>query len=169
MNVNDIIMTIKERRSIRKFKAATIPEKDILMILEAGRWAPSGLNNQPWRFSIIESRNIKDAISELTSYGSAIKASFCCIAVFYHIPSGYNRDKDLMGIGACIQNMLLAATSLGIGSVWLGEILNRKKDFNDILGISGDHELMAVIALGSPGESPKGVRMSMKKLLLPKR
>jgi nitroreductase len=72
--------------------------------------------------------------------------------VFYNIPEGYNRDMDLLAFGACVQNMLLPAHSIGIGTVWLGEILNRKSEINTLLEITDNYELMAVIALGYPAE-----------------
>jgi nitroreductase len=155
---NEIVSTIKNRRSVRKYTGDEIPEQAISLILEAGRWAPSGLNNQPWKFAVIKNGELKDGLSGFTSYGGIITKCNACIAVFYDTLEGYNRDKDVMSIGACIQNMLLAASSLGIGSVWLGEILNRKSEVNSLLGIDPRYELMAVIALGYPDESPKSSR-----------
>ena len=71
-----------------------------------------------------------------------------------------------MSIGACIQNILLAAESLGIGAVWLGEILNRRDDVNGILGIEDENELMAVIALGHSDEEPRSTRKETESLML---
>ena len=163
---NNIISLIKKRRSIRKYTNATIPETDILSILESGRWAPSGLNNQPWKFVIITNLSAKVLISDLTAYSRIIRESSSCIAVFYDQASGYDRDKDIMAIGACIQNMLLAAQSLGIGSVWLGEILNKKEKFNELVAVSREYELMAVIALGYPDEEPESTRKSLRNLII---
>jgi nitroreductase len=53
-------------------------------------------------------------------------------------------------MGACLQNMLLASHALGLGAVWLGEILNRAADVNELLGLPKELELMAVIAVGRP-------------------
>ena len=72
-----------------------------------------------------------------------------------------------MAIGACIQNMLLEAYSLGLGSCWLGEILNRKEDVEKLLKIPDDCELMAVVTLGYPDEKvAKPSRKSLKSLLI---
>jgi nitroreductase len=62
--------------------------------------------------------------------------------------------------------MLLSAHSLGIGSVWLGEILNQKDEVNVLLGIGPEHELMAVIALGYPAENPRSSRKKISSLVL---
>ncbi len=168
MKTNEVFKTILNRRSIRKYINREIPDSIIESILDAARWAPSGLNNQPWRFSVIKDAHIKEKLSSLTKYGKIIKNSGTCIAVFYNIPSGYNRDKDLMSIGASIQNILLASESLGIGAVWLGEILNRKEEVNSLLEIEKDNELAAVIALGYPDETPSKNRKSLESLMLKK-
>ena len=152
---NETIQSILERRSIRKFSNKDIAAPQIDAILEAARWAPSGLNNQPWKFVVIEDSETKNRLSDYTKYKTIIPESRICVAVFYHIPSGYNRDKDILSIGAAIENMLLCSHSLGIGAVWLGEILNRKEDVNNLLSVTSDNELMAVIALGYPDEKPQ--------------
>jgi nitroreductase len=166
MKQNEILSAIRNRRSVRAYKDNGIPEEIIGAILEAGRWAPSGLNNQPWKFAVIRKPALKDQLAGLTSYGSIIRGCNVCIVVFYNIAEGYHRDKDLMAIGACVQNMLLAAHSMDIGSVWLGEILNRKTDVSALLGIEDGMELMAVVALGYPAEKPRSSRKPSRSLIL---
>lgn len=164
--MNPVIEAIHARRSIRKFTGAPVSGEDLSAVLEAGRWAPSGLNNQPWRFALIRDGQSLEALSRLTHYGRVVRSSALCVAVFYHVPSGYNRDKDILGIGACIQNMLLAAHSLSLGAVWLGEILNRKSDVNSLIGLDGSFELLAIIALGHPDERPESERRPMEDLVV---
>lgn len=95
-----------------------------------------------------------------------IKDANLCIAVFFDHESEYDRTKDLLAIGASVQNMLLSAYSLGIGTCWLGEILNKKEEVNSLLGISGELELVAVIALGYPAESPESRRRETEELVI---
>ncbi len=166
MITNDVINAITGRRSIRKNTKKPVTEENLQAILEAGRWAPSGMNNQPWSFVIVRDPEMKNNLSALTHYSRIIKQCNICICVLYDTPEGYDRDKDVMSIGACIQNMLLAAHSLGIGTVWLGEILNRKSEANSIFSIGDDHELMAVIALGYPAQSPRSSRKKLQALIL---
>lgn len=166
MEGKTVISAIMSRRSIRKYLDKDIPMDTLEKILDAGRWAPSGLNNQPWRFSIIKSRPVKEKLSELTKYSRIIRECNACVAVFYSLETGYQRDKDMMGIGACIQNMLLFAHEMGIGCVWLGEILANKDEARKILGVDDGNELVAVIAMGYPDESPRSSRESMDKLRL---
>lgn len=62
----------------------------------------------------------------------------------------YDRVKDHQAAGACIQNMLLAAHALGLGAVWLGQILANKDRVNKVLRLSDQHELAAVLAVSHP-------------------
>jgi len=143
---------IKNRRSIRKFTSEKVDDKTIDQIIEMGTWAPSGLNNQPWRFVVIKNRNVLDKLSQQTIYSQVIQNAPVCIAVFLDNAESYNRVKDIQAIGACLQNMLLSIHHLGLGGVWLGEILKRKEKVREILEVPERFELMAVIALGNPAE-----------------
>jgi len=79
----------------------------------------------------------------------------------------YNRGKDLMAIVACIQNILLVTWQLGIGSCWLGEVLNQKDDVCSYLSISKNLELMAIISLGYlAGLNLKGKRKEQSSFLV---
>ena len=139
---------IYSRRSIRVYIDKEIEDKEIKAILDAGIWAPSGLNNQPWKFKVIKDQKTKKTIANFTKYANIIKNAPVSICVFLDKKTMYDRDKDIMAIGACIQNMLLKAYSLGIGSCWLGEILNKKNEVMKALELKSVYELMAVISLG---------------------
>ncbi|MBP7087809.1 MAG: nitroreductase family protein [Candidatus Omnitrophica bacterium] len=163
---NKILKLIKNRRSIRKFTRKAISKNIIENILEAGRWAPSGLNNQPWRFMVLEKEK-KDALAKFTNYGHIIKSSNKAILVFIDKNSSYNYEKDLMAIGACIQNMLLYLHSQNLGACWLGEILNQRKAIKKLLKISKLLELEAVITIGYPLTTiKKSQRKQLKSLLI---
>lgn len=157
---------IRSRRSVRKYRNEPVTDQLINEILEAGRWAPSGMNNQPWRFVVIKDKTFKIKLSTMTNYSGIVSGSDFCVAVFYNSPAGYHREKDLMSIGACIQNMLLYAHHLGIGSVWLGEILKNKDKISEILGINQSNEFMALIAFGYPDEEVSAERLKMSDILL---
>ena len=163
----DILDIIKSRRSIRKFEEREVSDDLLDKVLEAGRWAPSGLNNQPWRFAVIRDPAMKEEISKLTHYGKIVRGADVLVAVFMDSASGYHRVKDAQGIGACLQNMLLEAHSLGLGAVWLGEIIKSNEQIRQLLGLGGELELMAVVAAGYPAESPKPTkRKALKELVV---
>lgn len=148
----DIFELIRTRRSIRKFTGAPVSDEVINKIIEAGTWAPSGMNNQPWKFGIVKDNDLKKEISGLTHYSRIVREAQALIAVFLDLSTSYDRTKDAQAVGACIQNMLLSIHSVGLGAVWLGEILKNRDKVRELLGGPGDLELMAVIALGHPAE-----------------
>jgi len=163
----DIIDIIKSRRSVRKFTTDPVPEDLIEKILEAGRWAPSGLNNQPWRFAVITAADLKQEISKLTNYAKVVLAAQVLIAVFLDTETSYHREKDIQGIGACLENMLLEAHSLGLGAVWLGEIIKSSEQIKSLLGVGKKLDLMAVVAMGHPDEKPRQIqRKDLKDLIV---
>jgi len=162
----DFLKTIKTRRSIRKFKNKPIASEIITHILEAGRWAPSGLNNQPWRFMVLSGQK-KDTLCQFTHCRNIIKSADKLIAVFLDKQVSYNYEKDLMAIGAAIENMLLYIHSQKLGAVWLGEILNQRKKIHRFLRLKPHLQLEAVIALGYPALQPKSAkRKRLKELIL---
>ena len=158
----ETIQTILSRRSIRKFTDDAVSTDDINTILEAGRWAPSGLNNQPWKFIVIRDGNTIEEISTCTHYSAVVKGAPLLIAIFLDHDTMYNHTKDVQAVGAAIQNMLLCCHELGLGAVWLGEIMNQKDKVNLILNCPDGLELMAVIAIGHPATN--NVTSSRKEL-----
>lgn len=158
---------IEQRRSIRRYSRKMPGDEDIRKILEAGIWAPSGLNNQPWKFKAIKDKDEKNGLAEFTKYSKIIRDAPVVICVFLDNGATYNREKDIMAAGACIQNMLLQAYELGLGSCWLGEILNRREEVEKFLKTDSDYELMAVVSFGySEEEVTKGCRKPFKNFLI---
>lgn len=168
---NPVIEAIRRRRSVRQFTKEPVAEEALNLILEAAVWAPSGKNNQPWKFAVITDPVLKESLAALTRSRSIIETAPVCIGIFLDHASVYDRTKDIQAIGACIQNMLLAVYSLGLGGVWLGEILKNKEKVGELLGVARDLELMAVVALGHPAKfrTEPGERDSFdKKIFLRK-
>jgi nitroreductase len=146
----DLLEGIYTRRSIRQFTEEPVSREQLLEIIKAGTWAPSGQNNQPWRFVIVQSPLIRKELAAQTKYHSVIERSSACIAVFIDKQAMYHEVKDHQSMGACIQNMLLAVHGLGLGAVWLGEILKNADAVRSLLGLSDAMELMAVVVVGHP-------------------
>lgn len=152
---NPVIEAIKKRRSIRRFKGEPVSEEILNQVLESGCWAPSGQNNQPWKFAVIKDRGLKESLAALTRSRSIIQGAPVCIAIFLDHSKSYDRTKDVQAIGASIQNMLLTIHAVGLGGVWLGEILKNKEKVGELLGAGKDLELMAVVAFGHSAQKPK--------------
>lgn len=147
---NPVLQAIYERRSVRRFLDAPVDRGRIMEALKAASWAPSGLNNQPWRFALIQDQEIKDKLSGLTRYSATLKAAGILVAVFLDREVSYDYTKDCQAVGACLQNLLLALHSFDLGAVWIGEILKNKERALQILQLPDRLELMAVVAVGHP-------------------
>ena len=145
----DLIELIKSRRSIRNFVYKKIDNDTIKELIDCGRWAPSGQNNQPWKVCIVAHPTVKRMIAEQTEYGGIIESAYVNFVIFLDLDRCYDRVKDIQAIGAFIQNILLAAHAKGLGAVWIGEILKNKEKINEIFKFPTDkYELMCVITLG---------------------
>jgi nitroreductase len=176
MNTLDAIAA---RRSIRKFKDTPLPEELLQKILLAGTQAPSGKNRQPWRFMIVKAekraemlRIFREAIHQAKARGDDIGSSpwsanvmeQAPVSVFVINPEGlppwleHSTDQniwdvvDIQSVGAAIQNMLLAAQDLGIGSLWICDVFYAYEELMNWLGEKG--ELIAAVSLGYADESP---------------
>ncbi|MCB2184046.1 MAG: nitroreductase [Desulfobulbaceae bacterium] len=146
-----VLDAIYQRRSIREFTEEEVAMKDLTEIIKAGIWAPSGLNNQPWRFVIIVDETKRKEISTTTHYSHIVLGARALIAVYLDKDAMYDDVKDHQAAGACLENMLLATEALGLGAVWLGQILKKKEQVNAILDIdAAGYDLMAVLAIGHP-------------------
>ena len=115
------------RRSIRQYDQRMPEEEVITALLTAAQWAPSGLNNQPWKFKVVRDA-VKNGLADYTKYKQVIAAAPVAVCVFLDTGNTYNPEKDCMAIGAAIQNMLLVAHERRLGTCWLGEILNRTSE-----------------------------------------
>ncbi len=164
---NPVLEAIYSRRSVRDYTAEPVAKELIYEIIQAGTWAPSGLNNQPWRFVIVQDPEKREALAQLTRYGEIIRRAPVVIAVFVDKEAMYHEVKDHQAMGACLQNMLLAAHALGLGAVWLGEILKNADLVRETLALPANLELMAVVALGHPKHhNQRSSRKPLKEVIL---
>jgi len=145
-----VITAIYERRSIRHFLDAPVDRQPIMEALRAASWAPSGLNNQPWRFALVWDQELKDQLAGLTRYSATLRGAAVLVLVFLDRESSYDYVKDCQAIGACLQNLLLSIHTQGMGAVWIGEILKNKDKIPKLLDLPERLELMAVVAVGHP-------------------
>jgi len=144
INPEDLLEFIKSRRSIRSFQDKQVPDNEIHMILEAGRWAPSASNKQPWEFHLIRDKEFLKEIAKNAIYGRHIKRAPFAIAIVgkkQTSPNYYIQDTSLVSM-----TMMLMAWSLGIGTCWIGS-MNREK-VKVILGLGKDDYLLTVLPMG---------------------
>lgn len=150
--MNEVLRVICERRSIRIFRSDPVEPEKVEAILEAARWAPSGRNTQPWRFVVVESKEKREELGRVVTQMDMVRTTPVTIAVLRDKNAGYDETKDIQAIGACAQNILLAAHALGLGACWLGRV--RDPQVEKIVGAKENEELMMLITIGYPAERP---------------
>lgn len=162
-----IIKSILFRRSCRLYSKQFVAEETICHLISAASMAPSGKNIQPWRFKVVNDRNIINIISEISTINKWMKTAPCIVAVFLDTEYSYDLIKDSMAIGAAIQNLLLEANAAGLSTCWVGECINKEDSIKGILNINGRFKLMAIITIGyCEKELPKTPRKKVEELIL---
>ena len=170
---------IEQRRSIRKFKDTPVSDELIEKLLHAATLAPSGKNRQPWRFVVVKedkrdemmrvmweglencrSKNIPLGSSEHTA--RIMEQAPVTIFVFNVCEENSDRDRsmvelvmnsvDVQSVGAAIQNMLLAAEDLGLGTLWICDVFSAYQELCTWLGET--HQMIAAVSIGYPDISP---------------
>lgn len=156
----DILEIIKGRRSIRNFKTENLPEQAVENLVEAARWAPSAGNTQPWKFIIVRKPEIKKRLAKAALEQAFVEEASVVIVVCAdenRSSQGYgNRGRTLYCIqdtAAAIQNIHLAAYSLGLGTCWIGAF--DEEEARTILKIPQGIRPVAIIPVGYPAESPQ--------------
>jgi len=163
MKPEEFLEFIKKRRSIRKFLDTQITDEEIKMIIEAGRWAPSAENTQPWEFIVIENKNILENIAK-TGYAFALRRAPMSIAIVTKMddsldPSETLKPLDRLGFRAAncslaAMNMVLMAWALNIGTCFVADF--DRNYAKKILDLSEHDYLLFIIAIGYiKGEVPK--------------
>ena len=155
----DILEVIKARRSIRKYKAGPVSEEEINKILEAGRWAPSADNSQPWGFIVLRSQEVREKLADILTWGSFLSGAPLGIVV--SVDPGVSSHHVEDG-AAATQNMLLEAHSLGLGACWLaiyGE--EYEASAKKLLNVPEKERLVCAIAIGHPAETGRTTRREL--------
>ena len=169
--MNQIIETIKNRRSVRRYKREELRKEELDAIIEAGLFAPSAINQQSWHFTVIRNRDVIDRLNLnvkglLHTHSDEHVRGFAKMDkfhVFYNAPAVVLvslEQKALVPLSDCsaaIQNMLLAAESLGIGSCWVGmtSVYFTDESHNADFGIPEGFLPRYAVCLGYP-DAPKG-------------
>jgi nitroreductase len=165
---------VANRRSIRKFTKDDVPQQALMNVLEAGRWAPSAGNCQPWHFIVITNTQTKAAIAQnctkfskkhwaqfpperakyLAARGGTWNKSYMkdipiLIAVCYKHSKNMRDELISASVWMAVENMLLAATDEGLGSC-VYTFLNRKEEneLKKILHASQEDRIACIIQIG---------------------
>ncbi len=156
----DVLEAIKGRRSVRAFKSdKNVSEKTVEELIDAARWAPSAGNIQPWEFIVVRKPETKSRLADAAFKQSFIDEAPVVIVVCAdenRSSLGYGqRGKTLYCIqdtAAAIQNIHLAAYSLGLGTCWVGAF--KEEEAREILKIPQGIRPVALIPVGHPLKLP---------------
>ncbi len=175
---NIIIEAIKSRRTVRRYLHKPVPEESINMVLEAAHWAPSPANLQPWQFIVVKDEMVRKQIQELveenrkltiemqkepfkTGFSKYETAWICGAPVHIVVCADPGKTGPHVGggetykyaAGAAVQNLMLAAYALGLGTCWLS--MFDKSKLRKILEIPEEIDIIGVITLGYPEKVPE--------------
>lgn len=169
--MNEMLKMIRQRRSVRKFLDTPVPDEMTDLILEAGKLAPCARNRQERHFTLIQSQPIlaemsqasKDIVLDSQDRYLSLMAQSENYHIFHHAPlvilvSGPDKPMVESDCAAAIQNMILAAESLGYSSCWVNFVLflfqtAQGNDYHEKLGIPQGYRPYGSLAIGLKKES----------------
>jgi nitroreductase len=150
---------IKQRKSVRDFLDRPVEQDKIMMCLEAARLAPSASNSQPWRFIVVDDKELKDKLCDAAFGGLYLVNSFCKTApVMVAVVSEKSKFLTRIGgmfrgtkyylidIGIACEHFVLEAEDLGLGTCWIGWF--NEGGVKSVLGIPKEKKIDIQIALG---------------------
>ena len=143
--------TIMARRSIRRYRPEPIPEDDFKQILEAGHQAPSAANRQPWHFVVVGDAAQKKAVAEACN-GQMWMADAAYILVAVGLPQVTEKWYKV-DVAIAMENMVLAAASLGYGTCWIGAFDPAK--VKELLALPAETDVVVCSPLGVPDVAPE--------------
>jgi len=159
------------RTSVRKYTDEKVSEEQIELLLKAAMAAPSAKNAQPWEFIVIQDRETLSAITEFHPYSFMLKHAPLAIVVLAdtnkEIPDLRGLDYWVQDCAAATQNIMLQATDMGLGSVWLGVFPREQivKPLGDLLKVPSNIVPFSIISIGHPeGELRPKDKFDKKKI-----
>lgn len=165
--MNEVIRAIQTRRTVRKFKQEPVPKEKMEIILDAGRWAPSFNNTQPWKFVVVQDRATQRELSEEAGrnvyYRGIIEApATIVVSADTMVESGHWLEAGCLAH----LNMALAAHSLGLGVAWI-DIANTKPEepIRRILGMPKSMRVISLMPVGFSDEKPEGTRKGLEDIV----
>jgi nitroreductase len=152
MSLMSSINGILSRRSIRRYETKDVPEEVLQQILEAGRQAPSAANRQPIRFVVVNDHIILQNLCD-SMLAHFVKYAPVAIVGCADIKSLLTGKWAVVDATIAMQNMVIAAWTLGVGSCWIGACNEEK--VKELLKIPDKWKVVALITFGYPAEQPK--------------
>lgn len=146
---------IFQRRSIRKFTDKPLSDEQLKLLLKAGMAAPSAMNGQPWEFIVVTDNNLLAKCRNALMFAKHNFTAVICVCGSPRVGKSKLGDRFwAQDCSAATENILLAATALGLGSVWIGvhPVTMFVRQIREILNIPTDVTPLNLIGLGYPAE-----------------
>ncbi|MEM2105981.1 MAG: nitroreductase family protein [Candidatus Bathyarchaeia archaeon] len=140
----DVFEAVQQRRSVRAYDSTPVPKDKLMKILEAARLAPSAGNVQPWHFVVVTDYEKRRKIAESGRF-----ARFLAEAPVVIVGCGDERASPkwyVVDVAIAMQNMVLTATSEGLGTCWIGDF--DEKLVKELLRIPENYHVVALLAVG---------------------
>lgn len=151
---NPAIENILSRRSIRKFDPSQeISAEQRALLIECACAAPSAHNHRPWHFILVDGRERLDLLAETHPYGKMMGTATLVVAVCGTTQGEVDYSYWEEDCSAAMQNLLLAANAVGLGSVWLGvrhAVAGLEGRLKELLGVPAEVALLGLAAIGYP-------------------
>jgi nitroreductase len=143
---------ILKRHSVRSYSAKPIDDATVEKIVHAGMSAPSAMGSKPWHFIVISDRDKMNAVVNIHPYARMMLQAQRAILVCGDVGAEVFPEYFQQNCSAATENILVAATDLGVGSVWVGLYPGEKyrHDFKDLFNLPDGIEPFALIPLGFP-------------------
>ncbi len=148
--------SIFHRTSVRNFSERPVEQEKITRILQAAMAAPSAGNQQPWEFYVVKNKQVLEKLSESSPYADSLKRASVAIVACYRKEIKYPEYAEI-DLSCSVQNIMLEADELELGSVWLGiaPIKARMNHVRLILDVPLNLEVFAIIPFGYPLKEAK--------------
>jgi nitroreductase len=151
---NEVIKTIKNRKSVRHFTGESVSKDDLKKILESAMCAPTAVNKQPWSFVVITDRKVLDALADSLPYAKMLTKAGAAIIICAIPDKAYDGKTEFALIDCSLagENILLTVESLGLGAVWTAAYpeVTRMNAVRNVLGIPNNIIPLNVIPIGVP-------------------
>jgi nitroreductase len=152
----EILEAIFTRRSVRKYQDRPVEPEKLEVLLKAAMYAPSALNEQPWRFVVITERPLFDQIMKVYQFAGMLKSAPVAILVCGDLSLEKAPGNWVLDCAAATQNMLLAAHAVGLGAVWSGIYPEKERisALAEMLHLTGELVPFALVGVGYPEGKP---------------
>lgn len=161
----EVLEAIRKRRSIRKYQDKPVPDDVLKAILDCARLAPSAGNRQPWVFVVVTKPEVKNKLVEASGNQAFLAQAPVVIVVCGDAEVSAARYEDrgrslyfIQDTAAAVTNILLAATSFGLGTCWVGAF--RETLVREVLDLPSNLRPLAMIPIGYPDQErgPRDLR-----------